>query len=227
MNINFSTVLASSVHDMKNSVGMLIFSLQKLIEESSPQTAQQKAVFSQLEYEAARINNDLVQLLTLYRLDEKILSASVDEASVSEVLSDQIARNETLFVSKGIAIKLNCDEGLIGYFDAELIGSVVNNLLVNSARYARTQISISAKVAAPYLVIDIEDDGIGFPEAMLTHNAENEGEGASSNTLGATGLGLVFAQKILSLHGINDTKGYLEFSNSGINGGAKVRLYVP
>lgn len=227
MNINFSTVLASSVHDMKNSVGMLIFSLQKLIEESSPQTAQQKAVFSQLEYEAARINNDLVQLLTLYRLDEKILSASVDEASVSEVLSDQIARNETLLVNKGIAIKLNCDEGLIGFFDAELIGSVVNNLLVNSARYARTQISISAKIAPPYLVIDIEDDGIGFPDAMLTNNAENEGEGASSRTLGATGLGLVFAQKILSLHGINDTKGYLEFSNSGINGGARVRLYVP
>lgn len=227
MNINFSTVLASSVHDMKNSVGMLIFSLQKLIEESSPQTAQQKAVFSQLEYEAARINNDLVQLLTLYRLDEKILSASVDEASVSEVLSDQIARNETLLANKGIEITLNCDEDLIGYFDAELIGSVVNNLLVNSARYARTQISMSAKVEAPYLVIDIEDDGAGFPEAMLTSSHEGEAEAGSINTLGATGLGLVFARKILSLHGSEQIKGYMDFSNDGINGGAKVRLYVP
>jgi signal transduction histidine kinase len=73
MPIDFSFVLASSVHDMKNSLGMLLHTLSAMMENSPPKDAEQARFFSTLEYEAARINGELVQLLSLYRMDENTM----------------------------------------------------------------------------------------------------------------------------------------------------------
>src|SRR3954471_12288506 len=67
--VSFSFVLASSVHDMKNSLGMLINTLADVMSKYPPQNQEHAKSYSILEYEAARINSELVQLLSLYRLD--------------------------------------------------------------------------------------------------------------------------------------------------------------
>lgn len=224
--ISFPTLLASSVHDMKNSVGMLLLSLHNLLEQSPPQNEEQKAQFSQLEYEATRINNDLIQLLTLYRMDEKSMAADIDETHINDLLLEQFARNESLLKGKNISLSLDCGETLRWYLDADLIGSVINNLLVNAARYAGSQVKIRARIFDDQLKIDIEDDGDGFPEQMLT-NSSAEVEVPVNRLMGSTQLGLLFAQKILALHRRETKEGYLVLSNQGINGGAKLELYIP
>lgn len=62
---DFSAILASSAHDMKNSLCLLI----QLIEEVSEQVPQGSATenMAKVHYEAQRINSGLIQLLTLYR----------------------------------------------------------------------------------------------------------------------------------------------------------------
>lgn len=47
--LDFSLVLASSVHDMKNSLGMLLNSLEEVIEHSPPKDDLQKKNFSILQ----------------------------------------------------------------------------------------------------------------------------------------------------------------------------------
>jgi len=224
--INFSTLLASSIHDMKNSVGMLLLSLHNVVEQSPPQNDQQKAQFSQLEYEATRINNDLIQLLVLYRMDEKSLAADIDETYIHELLLEQFARNESLLKGKNINLTIDCDAGLRWYLDADLIGSVINNLLVNAARYAHSQVKICASVVDGQLKIDILDDGAGFPEQMLTGQIQ-EAEVSMNRLMSSTCLGLLFAQKILALHQAQNKEGCLVLTNQGISGGAKLELYIP
>ena len=74
--IDFSMVLASAVHDMKNSLGMLLNSLDELRQEQADTTGDSPR-FNTLQYEAERMHNDLVQLLGIYRLGENNLSAHV------------------------------------------------------------------------------------------------------------------------------------------------------
>ena len=93
--IDFSMVLASAVHDMKNSLGMLLNSLDELRNEHE-QTLAGSNKFNMLQYEAERMHNDLVQLLGIYRLGEDNLSAHIDEHFVPDFLADHLARHTPL-----------------------------------------------------------------------------------------------------------------------------------
>ncbi|QEI14156.1 HAMP domain-containing histidine kinase [Cellvibrio japonicus] len=222
--MDFSFVLASSVHDMKNSLGMLITTLAAMTEKYPPQDTQQAKLLSTLEYEAARINTELIQLLALYRMDEQKLVFEVDEHHVLDIIEEQAARNDTLLGSRGIQLDIACDPDLVWYFDSEMIGGVINNLLVNCARYSRQRIRIGAAIENGYLVISVADDGSGYPDSMLRDAATATGMSFSS---GSTRLGLVFARKVLEMHKSKDRCGYLRLSNGGDLGGGIVQLFLP
>lgn len=222
--IHFSTLLASSVHDMKNSITLLLLSVQELLEKSQFKTPEEQLHLSKLEYEARRINSDLIQLLTLYRLDEKTLGINQDETVVLDLLNDQFARNESLFTYRNLKLSIECDPGLIWYLDAELIGSVINNLLVNAARYARREVKISA-YSNKGLIILIEDDGEGFPDFMLETNLE--GHATTATSFSGTGLGLLFARQILALHQKAGASGSLTLGNRDIGHGGRIELQIP
>lgn len=222
--IDFSFVLASSVHDMKNSLGMLLSTLAAMMEKSPPKDAEQAQFFSTLEYEAARINGELVQLLSLYRMDEKTLAIVVDEHHVGDVIEEQVARNDTLLKSRKIDVEIKCDFDLSWYFDNELIGGVLNNLIVNCARYCRSALQISAEEENGFLCISVADDGQGYPESMLLGSATQTPISFSS---GNTRLGLLFARKVLELHKSKNGQGYMTIANDGPLGGGVLKLYLP
>ena len=224
-NVDFSLVLASSVHDMKNSIGMLIASLESCIEEFPPADEQQAKHFNTLHYEASRINSELVQLLTIYRMQNDHLPLRVDQHYVIDVLEDQLARNHSLLESRGVHPQLECDDSLEWFFDADLVGSVVQNVIVNCSRYTRKQVMVCAKVEDDFLRITVADDGGGYPPSMLeapsmlVHNAEvNEGN---------THLGLYFAEQIARLHKQKNRVGYIRLENGPPLGGGSFNLFLP
>jgi signal transduction histidine kinase len=222
--IDFSFVLASSVHDMKNSLGMLLNTLAAMMEASPPKDAQQAKFFSTLEYEAARINGELVQLLSLYKMDEKTLAILIDEHHLIDIIEEQTARNDALLRSRNISVEVDCDAGLAWYFDGELVGGVLNNLVVNCARYCRERLLISVSEEKGYLCICVADDGQGYPENMLLGPLT---QASVSFNSGNTRLGLLFARKVLSLHKSQKGQGYMTIENGGPLGGGVLKLYLP
>ena len=222
--IDFSFVLASSVHDMKNSLGMLLNTLSAMMVSSPPKDAEQARFFSVLEYEAARINGELVQLLSLYRMDENTMSVVIDAHHVIDTFDEQIAHNDTLLKSRNINIQVDCDADLVWYFDSELIGGVLNNLIVNCARYSREQLLIRAREKNGFLSITIADDGQGYPDNMLMGALPQTP--VSFNT-GNTRLGLLFTRKVLELHKSKKGQGYMTIANNGPLGGGELTLYLP
>ena len=222
--LDFSLVLASSVHDMKNSLGMLLTSLEEVIEHSPPSDDQQKTRFSTLQYEASRINSELIQLLTIYRFQQKNLPFHLDENFIIETFEDQVARNDVLFEVKGIDVTFDCDPDLPWFYDNELIGNVIHNVLINAARYAKSSIHLSASVVDEWLMVTIEDDGQGFPAFMI--DADPLTESVSDNAQ-STQLGLFFAAKIVSNHKKKDRVGRIELSNGGKFEGGVFSIYLP
>ncbi len=222
--LDFSFVLASSVHDMKNSLSMLLASLEEMIQDSPPENDKQKTHISTLQYEASRINSELIQLLNIYRLQNRSLQFSIDGNYVIETFEDQIARNDVLFKIKSIEIDVECDENLIWFFDNELLGNVIHNILINSIRYAKSKIKLSASIKKEHLFIVIEDDGLGFPEFMLQAALPENNKNSSADS---TRLGLFFAAKIASFHKQGKNKGEIELSNGGSLSGGVFTIILP
>jgi K+-sensing histidine kinase KdpD len=223
--LDFSTVIASTVHDMKNSLAMLGQAhaqwLAQLPEEL--RGGDERGV---IEYEFARLNGMLVQLLGLYKLGVNQLPLRPGYQEVEDFICAQLARHDEVLHSRSIAARCEVEEfDLMGFFDQELLGSVVANVIANSIRYARSALLISAREEDGQLLLSINDDGVGYPTAMLDQQADYVlGLNQSS---GSTGLGLYFAARIAELHERNGVRGRIELRNGGPLGGGEFRIYLP
>jgi K+-sensing histidine kinase KdpD len=222
-NIDFSMVLASAVHDMKNSLGMLLNSLDDLRREQS-EAIGESSRFNTLQYEAERMHNDLVQLLGIYRLGENNLSAHIEEHFVPDFLSEHMARHTPLLEGLGIEFELEAND-LSGFFDADLITGVLNNTLNNALRYTRKKIKLKATERDGFLVIAVEDDGDGYPESMQ-HSGTPDFKTLDFKT-GSTSLGLFFASSVASLHTEGEKTGSIRLHNGGSLGGGIFEIWLP
>lgn len=221
-----SLLLASSVHDIKNSLSMLLNTLESVIEETPISSDTQRQQFATLRGEAARINHSLIYLLGLYRLQHHELPLQIHEVYVADFLEEQIAANELLFSIRQITVECDCDELLTGYFDPTLIAGVIGNVLVNASRYAATTIRINAIAGEKGgITLEISDDGPGFPEKMLGSNYKHQQNGIDFDS-GSTSLGLFFAAEVAHLHRRGDVHGTIALSNISPHGSC-FRLTLP
>ena len=221
-------LVASSVHDIKNSLSMLLQTLEDVVRGTPDQSDDLRRQFATLQGEAVRINNDLMYFLGLYRLGNNQLPLQIESVYVSELLQEQMLNNALLFEIRNLSLSIDCDDALTGYFDPTLIGGILNNVLVNAARYAAQSVAISARKVEGMLVIDVRDDGPGYPEKMLRYSsdtASSNNRGIDFNT-GSTNLGLYFAAQVAALHRRGDTHGHIRLSNAAEGGGC-FQLYLP
>lgn len=222
---DFSLILASSVHDMKNSVGMLLASLEEFIEDSSQYSADQQRQLGVLQYESSRISGELIQLLSIYRMQGDRLPLNLGKHYVVDMIAEQVARNDMLFHTQNITVDIDCDNDCYWYYDESLVAGVIHNVLINCARYTKSKIAITLGKKSEYLEIKISDDGGGFPKSMI---AEPEKFCQAVNfTTGSTDLGLFFAHKVASLHRKNSLSGYISLENGGPLGGGRFSLFLP
>lgn len=221
--IDFSMVLASAVHDMKNSLGMLLNSLDELRTEHTDSFHNSKR-FNTLQYEAERMHNDLVQLLGIYRLGERNLSAHVEEHYVPDFLREHMARHTPLLEGLGIEASIEASD-ITGFFDVDLLTGVLNNTINNALRYTRSRIRLTARSHQGFLVLGVEDDGEGYPESMQRSGTLSF-KSLDFNS-GSTSLGLFFASSVAQLHQEGDRSGSIKLHNGGELGGGVFEIWLP
>lgn len=222
--LDFALLLASSAHDMKNSLSMLLNSLEEMIEEQPPTNDAQALRYATLRGEAARINNDLVSLLGLYRIQHHRLALRVDEVFVRDLLDDQSAQQELLLSTRNIRVEIDCPDNLVWYFDADLVSGVLANVIVNAARYSKDRLVLKAFREGDWLCLQVRDNGPGFPQEMLE---TEDGEDSISFSTGSTKLGLHFAAQLANLHERDGRRGFIRLENAGPDGGGVFSLYLP
>ena len=221
----FNAVLMSFIHDIKNSLLMSLSSLETLYYELDQLPDHQKQSLTTIQYELRRINNALIQLLSLYKMQTNLFSINIDQHNVYDFLDELIINNRPLNGQSGIQIDLQCDEELDWFFDRDLIATLINSSVNNAIRYARHKIRLSAHINHNQLNITIEDDGDGYPQKMFTQ--EEDLETLINASTGSTGLGLYFAQKIASLHKNGKKLGMTQIDNQSRLGGGRFSLILP
>lgn len=223
--LDFSMVIASIVHDMKNSLGTLMHAHSQWLMRM-PEAQQGTPEHGAIEYEFAHLNGMLVQLLGLYKLGVNQLPLRPDYHELDDFIEAQLACHQDVLHSHGIVASYEIvGSSVLGFFDRELIGSVVANIIINAIRYARHAVFISAHEEGNQLVLTINDDGPGYPAQMIERQS-NYVQGINQSS-GSTGLGLYFAAHIAKRHERNGVHGHIELANGGKLGGGKFIIYLP
>jgi K+-sensing histidine kinase KdpD len=223
--IDFSTILGSAVHDMKNSLCLLMQSIESLgqsLVETDPVSREHLA---SAHYEAARLNTGLVQLLSLYRAGSDNLPLNIDEYHIDDVIEDLLATNESYLNHKNMILEVSQSADLVWYLDADLIGILLNDVLINAMRYSKKNIHLSVYMEHKQLVFKVEDDGPGYPKSML--DAQSIQMQQCDIGEGRTGLGLYFARLIAKAHTKGETEGKIYLENGGSLGGSVFILTLP
>ncbi|NQZ04191.1 sensor histidine kinase KdpD [Idiomarina sp.] len=221
--IDFSTLLAVSVHDMKNSLGLLVQQLEDAASKV-PDTETQGEL-AHMHYEAQRINTNLVQLLALYRQQDSLQIES-EKTYLDEVVEELVMNNRFYSESRSITLTADIADDIFFVGDRALITQVLNDVFINAMRYTADKLIIKAKrVADRGCSITIEDNGPGYPDSLL---ALNDLQPRYLDMEGSrTGLGLYFARLIAEAHKYKGQHGYIKLENSSSLGGSRFTLYLP
>ena len=223
--IDFSTVLASSVHDMKNSLCMLIQSIESLSTQLAKNNVEGAQELAQIHYEAARLNTNLLQMLALYRARKDALPVEIDEWYLDDVLEELVAKNTLYIENKSLIVEFDIEDELVWLFDNDLISNLLNDIFVNAMRYCQKHILISAHKHVDQLKIQVSDDGEGYPDNMLF--SSNNGPADIDLNLSRTGLGIYFAELIADAHQRSGKHGTINLENGGKYNGSVFTLTLP
>lgn len=165
--------------------------------------------------ESLRLTEVVNSLLTLSRLESGQQNTDLGPVRVIEVIEDCLDRLNGLAVQQGISLTLvPFEKSMMVYGEEELLGKILENLLTNAIRYAKTTVAIAVKAEKQQVAISVSDDGDGIDEKDLHHLFERCYKGRGGNF----GIGLAIAHSAAE-----KMEGHLEAENQH-NGGAVFTL---
>ncbi|MFI9743442.1 sensor histidine kinase [Streptomyces sp. NPDC052494] len=168
--------------------------------------------------DTVRLQHLAADLLLLARLDagERPGDGRVD---LGELLAGEAARR----TGDRIGVRAEAGPGAVVAGSRQQLARVIGNLLDNAQRHADAWITATVRVTADGVLMCVDDDGPGVPEAERDRIFERfvRLDDARSRDDGGAGLGLAIARDVARRHGGDLTAGQAP------GGGARFTLRLP
>ena len=225
-----SLFLASTAHDMKNSVSVLAGTLEKLLAGASPETGAAYPQMAHMLYQTKRLNDNLIQLLALYKqVGKPEYPFDVQPLEIGGFVEQVLASVRILLDSRGVMLETDFDPSLIWHFDEDLVIGVIGHAINNAVHYTHDKIRFAIGVVDECLEIRVEDNGGGYPQSMLDAGVSAmSGIHSGVNFLtNSTGLGLYFSSEVAKMHKHRERTGAIRLENGGAWGGGCFVLRLP
>jgi len=230
-----SLFLASTAHDMKNSISVLSGTLERLLmaqsAQSSPPTDPAYTQMAHMLYQTKRLNDNLMQLLALYKqVGTPAYPFDVQPLELGQLVDQVVALERVLLKSRGLKLELDYDPELVWHFDEDLIVGVLSHAINNAIHYTCDTVRLAIRVTEDnWLELRVEDNGPGYPPALLKAGAiatRDTAKGMNFLTNSA-GLGLYFSSEVARMHQHRARRGTLRLENGGRYGGGCFILNLP
>lgn len=197
------------MHDIKNQLADLALRLHRRAD-------------ARVEMEIAmNASRRLSEMLLLSREDSS-LNVNADAVNPADFMKALAAEYAEFYPE----ITVEVDGGRApecAFFDDVLIRMALANALHNACRHAASRVRFVAYEQSDMLVMEISDDGPGYPAHVL----ETAGKLPVAASAAGTGLGLYLANRIAGLHCLKDRCGHIELANGESGRGARFRMYLP
>ncbi len=197
-----SRFVSMASHEFRTPLGGILSSISLIDKYSSAEDApkREKHILN-IKKSVRNLTNILNDFLSLDKLDQgKVSSASI-EFNLTGLIDETIDefREST---EKGHAFSVSHAAGELNiYQDKEMIRNVLINLLSNAIKYTPNAgtIFVRTEKLNSHLKIEIEDQGMGIPEADQKHLFERFFRAKNVTNLQGTGLGLNIVKRYLDL----------------------------
>jgi two-component system, OmpR family, sensor kinase len=217
-------LVADASHELRTPFAVLRGELELAGQPGRTQADLGEAVGRAAE-EAARLARITDQLLFLARTDEDQMIAHRAPAGLPRLLETSAQQAAVRAREAGVTCQVQAPADLTANIDAEQIREATDNLVDNALRFAPSGsvIHLSARASGHDLLIEVSDQGPGFPEDFLPRAFERfaRPDSGRSRADGGAGLGLAIVSAIARAHG-----GRAQAANQP-GGGARVTLTLP
>lgn len=206
-------------HELRTPLARLRFGVDALVDDADRDSRARAAEACERDVEELEALVDAS--LTLARLDLGALRAEPRPGDLAALLRREAAAMAPLLDGLAFDTALDLPAGL--HFDARLLPYALRNGLRNAARHARSRVVLRAAVEGARIVVDVDDDGEGVPEAQreAVFTPFHRGDGPRERAAGGYGLGLAVVQRVARAHG-----GAARIEVSPL-GGARLRVEWP
>ena len=213
-------------HEIKNPLTPIQLSAERIKRKYGKVITQDREIFDQCTDTIVRQVDDIKRMVDEFSSFARTPKPRLEEEDVN------ITVKQVLFLMKVghpeiIFIEEIPEQPLRAKFDRRLIAQALTNIVKNATEglaardgedRERGQIKVSVYLEDEKIVLDITDNGIGFP----VENRQRLLEPYMTTRAEGTGLGLPIVAKILEDHG-----GGIELLDAEWGQGARVKLYFP
>ena len=189
--------VADAAHELRSPLAVLQTTLEVGIRRAESPVDKEMAV--DLLAETARLSRLVEDLLQLARLDahQEIAKLPVD---LDDLVLDEVRRAR---VRARVSIDTSgiCAGRVLG--DAHALGRVIQNLLDNALRHARTRVALELYGDESVVTLVVSDDGagIGVNDRERVFERFTRLDAGRSRDSGGSGLGLAIVRDVIAAHG--------------------------
>lgn len=221
--------LASTAHDMKNSISVLSGTLERLLADAVPATEPAYPQLAHMLYQTKRLNDNLMQLLALYKkVGKPDYPFDLQPLQMGHLVDQVAAIARVLLGSRGIRLEIDVDPEQIWHVDEDLVVGVLSHAINNAIHYTCDTVRLSIRETGDVLELRVEDNGPGYPPALLKAGASAARDVGGVNFMtNSTGLGLYFSSEVAKMHRHRGRHGALRLENGGAYGGGCFILTLP
>lgn len=216
----YETLLNSLSHELRIPITAIIGSVDTLKENREFLSDKNKSeLLDDIQNAGFRLNYQVENLLNMSRLESGSVQLNKDWTDINELIFLCISKLD----SESHVIEFQPDDNQpLFKIDAGLMEQIICGILQNALKYTPkgTRIFIHAEEQNENLLLEISDEGKGFPEDKLEKVFEKFYRLPNSGT-GGTGLGLSIVKGFTEIQG-----GKISLENRP-NGGACFRLEIP
>jgi len=213
-------------HDLRTPLARIRFGIDTLQEEDDPKLRQ---VFQDKISDNVDEMSRLVETLLNYaRLDQAMIKLDKTRINLSLLLTRSITHKEDASINMSVNMPV---EPIYMLGDSNYLMILVANLLQNAQQYCQGKINISLQEKDKYIVLVVEDDGLGIAPELRDKivqpfirgenivRGENLSVSAKNLPIKGFGMGLAIVQRIVDWH-----HGKLEIGSSTELSGAQFTI---
>ena len=190
-------------HEIRTPLARMAFVVQRVASQLDDAAA------NRLERDIDEINQLVSDYLNFARAENAQMATQITQQTAAALLAD--VQEKFSNHSSSVVLSFNYDDQPC-YFDVRQMAIVLQNLINNGLRYARTQILISWRSDGDYCELTVEDDGDGLAGKAEAMKRAFTRQAKHVNDIGF-GLGLYITQQIALRH-----QGELDISTSSLGG---------
>ena len=193
-------------HDLKSPFNSILGFTEILKDQNNLlEDAEKEQIFNSLYSSTRNTYNLLNNLLQYSRFQAGLVEYDTQPINLAHAVKQNINILEGTALKKQIYLESNVKEDIIVSGDAEMLNSILRNLINNAIKFTREsgEISISALVEREFVKIKIKDSGVGMSEDTLAKlfKMDSKKSTPGTNKEEGTGLGLMLVKEFVEKNG--------------------------